>query len=272
MCGFSRMDFSNKSKLSRLLTLIFIVSIFLHGVLILSTSIWLFVANVVLPCSFLTKYYAALAVYLVAGVSNIAVVGASMFGSYFFKRSFVRIFMFCLAFVVSLELACIITSSTLRNENEENLKKDMKSSVISILSKNDTLLADSESFRCWRAVQTRRSCCGVDSYSDWCPGTNNSTGCLQSGSQGLEYCSCTTDCQSLGGRSLHTTSCYSSISDNLATAFTVITSVCSVVIILQCVTYWSLYFILPKINSKAVVDTYKPKPVARASNVAVSDF
>lgn len=266
MLRFSHMDTYTRSKLSRILTLVFVFSIFVHGVLLVSTAIWLSIVNVT-GCKFLQKYYVPIFLQLSAGVCSLGVAAIStIFTVCQRTSSFVRLFLFAIFVIIAFEFACIISAAILNSSRTDNLEIEMLESI------SRTTANSTEEYKphvkdndCWNRLQDSNQCCGASSYSNWCPSAINYTECSDGNTNWLKSCECQSACRQWEGKSIYSDSCYGSISEKLQRVYKVNTILCSVLFVLQIVTYWALYCILPRLHSKAIVDTYKPKPTIAES-------
>lgn len=257
MFRFSHMDSKSRSKLSRCLTLVFVLSIFIHGATLLATAIWMAVVNI-FSCGFLQKYYVPIFFQLAAGVCAISMAVLSViFTAVQRTSSFIRLFLCGVIFIVAIELACMISAGVMDHTVRRGLQERMTKSIATIITNR----TENNDLGCWRSLQDSRHCCGSKIYTDWCPNASNYTQCIaQDGSNFLDSCTCKKSCVVWNDIYLHSASCYDVISGDLRQAYKVSRIVTAVFFVLQVVTYWALYCILPRLHTKAVVDTYKPKP------------
>lgn len=265
MCRFSNMDSRSRSTLSRCLSLVFVLSVFVHGLVLVATAIWMAVVNVT-KCSFLQKYYVPIFLQLTAGLCALSLSSVSIvFTATQRTASFIRLFLFGIMLVILLELATVISSEVLKNSQKDLLKTEMLSNLMETLNSSSD---DGNEIECWEDLQKSRQCCGAWSYRDWCPGVATYADCTSNGSVTiLHSCECETSCVTWDTKPLHAASCYDSLSEQLYVVYKLCQILGTVLLVLQLVTYWALYCILPKLHSKAIVDTYKPKPTFAESGL-----
>jgi len=275
MCRFSHLDAAGRSKLGRYLTLTFMASIILHGIAATVTSIWTLANNVIPSCAFLDKYYAAFALLLISGVCDIVSVCAGWFYMRFYRGSFVRVFMFCLMVIGGMELCSIISAAVLARVKSRTLRDDMLNSFRT--AHNTNASENEDNIFCWSNMQKRLSCCGALSRRDWCAVSRTDNATSLCDKRGLNSCSCLSKddskCELLGNQSVYRTSCIDAVDVRLGVALTVVGAVSGAFLLVQGVSYLALCILLPRVNSRAAVDTYKPRPVvfiAHAQNLAVS--
>ena len=260
MCRFSHMDSRSRSKLSRCLSLVFVLSIFIHGVSFTATAIWM-LASSNTGCDFLRKYYVPIFLLLAAGVTSMSLSSLSLvFTAFQRTSSFIRLFLVGITIITVLELATVIGAIALNKSTNDELQDEMLNSVADMVNGNSDVDVNERLVKCWNGLQEDYECCGARGYIDWCPNATTYAECVNGTINMLDSCKCETSCNTWDNNKIHGASCHTNVSNRLGTVFTINQALVLVCLLLQLVSYGALYFILPKLHSRAIVDTYKPKP------------
>lgn len=246
------------------MTLAFVVSLIVHGLAQFTTAICILVNNYS-ACAFLQKYHVPVYTHLTSGVSAVSVAVFSIVGIYcYHSKSHVRYFICGIGITVSLELSSILSAVILDKMIELQLPVRMRDSFLVTLKHLNTSETEGD-VNCWTEIQEKYKCCGFMNHSDWCV-TSTSTQCNLHNNDLIESCDCNgmnekhNNCVVLNNDTVFATPCLTSVSDRLTATFKLVIAMDSVFCSMQCVTYLAVNFILAMLNSKAAVDTYKPKP------------
>lgn len=272
MCKFSHFRKAEREKISKYVTFTFVLSILLHGLTQISTSIWLLVTSYN-ACAFLQKYYVPIYTHSLSGVSAAFIALTSIIWTHCLHiNCHVRYFVISIGLIISLEIASILSAVVLDNLATSELSVTMATSLnFALYDKNNS--TSEEHKDCWMDLQNHYKCCGVNDVTDWCTYSKNSTNCeLQSNF--LESCKCSprksnkhNKCYLFNNETLHETSCLAEATHMLTSINRLIIVMDSSFCIMQCITYIVVNYILTRINTHSVIDVYKTKQTENESKL-----
>lgn len=264
MCRFSHFDRRNRSATSKYLTFAFVISILVHGIVQSGTAIWL-LTRIFSACAFLQKFHVSVFFHLISGLLAVFLSISSLILTLILVyKKYSRYFVFGMAVVVVFEISSGVSAVVLDNLVEDDLSKQMDQSFLETLSSlnSTTINGDTD---CWLSIQQKFKCCGYGTSGNWCFLGGNTTVC-DLNSRLFQSCQCDKkdhDCRAVSDDVTFRKPCLGVIKDRLHSAYSVIISMDSVFCVMQCLSYIAVHCILLKLNSKNIIDTYKPKTTGR---------
>lgn len=258
MCKFSHFDRRNRSTTSKFLTLAFVISLFVHGLAQTSTGVWLLV-EYFSACAFVRKFYAPFFVHLVAGVSALFLSVSSIIATRLFNySSFTRYFCLGMFAVFALEISSGLSAVILNKLIDTDLPEAMGNNFIETVQLSNSSGGQGDA-GCWNKFQEQYQCCGYTNSSDWCSSTGNKTTCDKINDDLFKGCKCTKSENDCYQNSLFRKPCLNAALNEIKFAYRIVIIMDSVFGVVQCLSYMVVNCIMLKLNSKRIIDTYKPK-------------